>query len=180
MAIFETVEQLVNKAVRTRLIGEEDRVYARNQVLSLLHLDEFREPEAGGADQDIPDLLGMLVRYACEKGIIQDVLDEKDIFASHVMNVFTPRPSTVNRIFREKYAESPAEATDYFYALSKHSNYIQTKQIAKNIVYKTSTEYGDLDITINLSKPEKDPKSIAREKTPKKLPLPEMPALHGK
>ncbi len=168
LAIFETVEQLVNKAVRARLIGEEDRVYARNQVLSLLHLDEFHEPEEGGVDQDIPDLLGMLVDYACEKGIIQDVLDEKDIFASHIMNVFTPRPSTVNHIFREKYAESPAEATDYFYALSKHSNYIQTKQIAKNIVYKTPTEYGDLDITINLSKPEKDPKSIAREKNAKK------------
>jgi len=166
--IYQTIGQLVDQAVRVHLIGNEDRIYARNQVLSLLHLDEFHQSEGTKTDQDIPDLLDILVQYACENGIIQDVFDEKEIFASHIMNVFTARPSIVNKVFWRKYAADPEKATDYFYDLSKNSNYIQMKQIQKNIVYKAPTEYGDLDITINLSKPEKDPKSIAREKLAKK------------
>lgn len=171
--IYQLIQQLINQAITTQLIEREDEIYARNQILSLLNLTEFKEIDlAESSNFDIPDLLDLIVDYACNQGVIEDLFDEKEIFTSKIMNCFIARPSTVNQLFYEKYQQDPKAATEYFYKLSKNSNYIQMKRIRKNIEYKTATEYGELDITINLSKPEKDPRSIALELSVQKTDYP--------
>jgi UDPglucose--hexose-1-phosphate uridylyltransferase len=168
MRIYSAVEGLVQQGIVAELIQPEDKIYARNQVLSRLGLDSFPEEVERETDKDIPELVDELVDYGVRQGLIPDLFDEKEILASQIMNVFMPRPSEVNREFYQRYKMNPEYATDYFYQLSQNSNYIQTKRIAKNISYKADTAYGQLDITINLSKPEKDPKQIALEKEMKK------------
>ncbi|ETI68607.1 UDP-glucose--hexose-1-phosphate uridylyltransferase [Neobacillus vireti] len=169
--INQLVQQLVHQALAAGLIEREDEIYARNQLLSLLHLADFNEMEMS-EKIDIPDLLEQMVEYACSQGIIENLFDEKEVFSSKLINCFIARPSTVNQLFFEKYQQDPQAATNYFYQLSKNSNYIQMKQIKKNIEYKAETEYGAIDITINLSKPEKDPVSIARERAAEKTNYP--------
>ncbi len=164
MNIYQAVTELVARAVAVQLITQEDSVYARNRILHLLKIDDFQEPEESGSEGGIPELLDFLVAHACEHKLIEDVFDQRDILSSQLMDCFIPLPSVINERFYAKFSRSPREATDYFYALSQHSNYIQTRQIDRNINYKAATEYGELDITINLSKPEKNPKDIAREK----------------
>ncbi|WP_394218883.1 UDP-glucose--hexose-1-phosphate uridylyltransferase [Halobacillus trueperi] len=168
MNIYDTVQQLVEKAMGEGLIEKEDAIYARNQVLGQLGLETFTPAGEEEEDVTIPDLLETLVDYAVQHQLIDDVLDEKERFQADFMNHFLPRPSDVNRTFHEKYKQDPVEATDYFYHMSQKSNYIQSKRISKNVSFKAETEYGDLDITINLSKPEKDPKQIAKERQLKK------------
>lgn len=171
--IYQLIQQLINQAIATQLIEREDEIYARNQILSLLNLTDFKEVDtAESSHLDIPDLLDLIVDYACNQGIIEEIFDEKEIFSSKMMNCFIARPSTVNQLFYEKYKQDPKAATEYFYELSKNSNYIQMKRIRNNIEYKTATEYGELDITINLSKPEKDPRSIALERSVQKTDYP--------
>ncbi|MBT2699590.1 UDP-glucose--hexose-1-phosphate uridylyltransferase [Bacillus sp. ISL-40] len=171
--IYQLIQQLINQAIATQLIEREDEIYARNQILSLLRLTEFKEVDAAGESNfDIPDLLDLIVDYACNQGIIEELFDEKEIFSSKIMNCFIARPSAVNQLFYGKYKQDPKAATQYFYELSKNSNYIQMKRIRNNIEYKTTTEYGELDITINLSKPEKDPKSIELERSVKQMDYP--------
>lgn len=171
--INQLIQQLINQAIATQLIEREDEIYARNQILSLLNLTDFKEVDtAESSHYDIPDLLDLIVDYACNQGIIEEIFDEKEIFSSKMMNCFIARPSTVNQLFYEKYKQDPKAATEYFYELSKNSNYIQMKRIRNNIEYKTATEYGELDITINLSKPEKDPRSIALERSVQKTDYP--------
>jgi len=155
---------VIDCAIVLDFIEAQDEIYIRNQILYLLGLHDFALEQKVECKADLPDLLEEIVEYGCQKGIIEDVFDEKDILASNIVNCFMPKPSAVNRLFYEKYQASSKEATDYFYELSRNSNYIQTKQIAKNINYKATTEYGELDITINLSKPEKNPKDIAKAK----------------
>lgn len=170
--IFQLVQQLVHQALSTQLIEQEDVLYARNQVLALLQVEEYQEPEIQDSIPEIPDLLELIVKYAVEQGIIEDIFDVKDIFSTNIMNCFIARPSSINAQFYEYYNQSPQQATQYFYDLSKNSNYIQMKRIRQNIEYKVPTEYGELDITINLSKPEKDPKSIELEKSAPKSSYP--------
>jgi len=167
MNVYTALEELVEQAILRELIHPEDEIYARNQIMDLLGLKDFpasKVPGSGSSVQDIPDLLDELVLFAVRAGVIEDLLDEKEILSSKIMNVFMPKPSEVNREFYNQLKVSPKAATEYFYKLSRDSNYIQTKRISHNITYKTATAYGDLDITINLSKPEKDPKEIARQK----------------
>ncbi|MFX3624775.1 MAG: UDP-glucose--hexose-1-phosphate uridylyltransferase [Ectobacillus sp.] len=172
MDIYQTIQQLIEKAISAELMERDDELYARNQILSLLHLDEFATGQSAANEKDIPDLMDELVEYACQQEIIEDIFDEREILGVKIMNVFISKPSEVNKTFYEKYKASPASATEYFYELSKNSNYIQMKRIQKNISYKVETEYGSLDITINLSKPEKDPRQIAKEKTKKSTNYP--------
>ncbi|WP_342433130.1 UDP-glucose--hexose-1-phosphate uridylyltransferase [Neobacillus sp. FSL H8-0543] len=163
--VYHVIQQLVDQAQAVQLIDQQDKIYARNQILTLLGLTEFKPLVAtDAAQEDIPVLLEQLIEYAAAHRIIEDIFDEKEILASKIMNCLVARPSTVNQIFYKKYQNSQKAATDYFYELSKQSNYIQMKRIQKNIEYKVSTDYGELDITINLSKPEKDPRSIERER----------------
>jgi UDPglucose--hexose-1-phosphate uridylyltransferase len=164
MEIYSVIQKLVNKAISLEIIQKQDEIYARNQIIALLGSERFVEEAERNVTGDLPDLLEQLVEYAVDKGLIRNLLDEKEIFSSKLMDIFMPRPSDLNRRFFEKYKDNPEGATSFFYELSKNSNYIQTKRIARNISYKTDTPYGELDITINLSKPEKDPKEIELEK----------------
>ncbi|WP_363550540.1 UDP-glucose--hexose-1-phosphate uridylyltransferase [Caldifermentibacillus hisashii] len=171
--IDQTIQQLINEAIHQAIIDPMDEIYVRNQILSLLNLDDFQVQDTSKLAKDvpvdpdliIPELLEKIVQYAVKNGIIEYYLDAKEIFSAKIMNCFLASPSVVNQRFYEKYENSPVAATDYFYQLSKNSNYIQMNRIKKNIVFKAPTEYGNLDITINLSKPEKDPKQIAKERS---------------
>jgi UDPglucose--hexose-1-phosphate uridylyltransferase len=161
------VNQLVEQAIQKKFITDRDRMYARNQILGLLGIDAYEEYDLPEMLLSIPDLLDIIVEQTAERGIIEGTFDEKEKLSANLMNVFLDKPSAIQQTFEEYYSLSPEIATDYFYKLSQNSNYIQTKRIAKNIHYKTPTEYGELDITINLSKPEKDPRDIARERAVK-------------
>ncbi|HLR63422.1 MAG TPA: UDP-glucose--hexose-1-phosphate uridylyltransferase [Lentibacillus sp.] len=165
--IYQVINGLIQKAIETGLIEKTDHIYVRNQIMHLLQLESFPESAEAAVDGESPDLLDKLVDYATKQHIIDDVFDDKEILAANIMNCFVARPSVINAVFQEKYRKSPKEATDYFYQLSKNSNYIQMKRIEKNIHFKAKTEYGDLDITINLSKPEKDPEQLKRERANK-------------
>jgi UDPglucose--hexose-1-phosphate uridylyltransferase len=162
--IYQHIAGLIQKAIDVQLIEETDHIYVRNQLLSLLHLEAFTENIKQITDKSIPDLLDELISFAAENNIIEDVFDDKEILSAKIMDAFVARPSTINQNFYNKYEQSPVKATDYFYELSKNSNYIQTNRIRKNVHFKADTVYGELDITINLSKPEKDPEQIKRER----------------
>lgn len=162
--VYETLAGLIQKTMEAGLIEPEDQDYARNQVMHLLGLESFPEETIEAAEDTIPNLLEDLVAYAVEQGVILDMLDDKEMLSANIMNCFVARPSAINAVFNEKYTESPIAATDYFYELSQNSNYIQMNRIRKNISYQTATPYGQMDITINLSKPEKDPMQIKRER----------------
>lgn len=164
MAIFEDLTGLIHKAQEVHLIEKQDEVYVRNQVLDLLIIQSFPNEELTGTKDTIPNLLEKLIVYAIDHNVIEDIFDDKEILSAKIINCFVARPSVVNDTFYDKYNEAPDAATDYFYNLSKNSNYIQMNRIANNVHYKADTVYGELDITINLSKPEKDPEQIKRER----------------
>ncbi|MBM7662728.1 UDPglucose--hexose-1-phosphate uridylyltransferase [Bacillus mesophilus] len=157
---------LIEESLEVGLIESADQIYVRNQVMSLIKLEGF--PDEVQAHHDtIPNLLEQIIAYAVEKNVIENIFDEKEILSANIMNCFVPRPSAVQAVFDKKFMDSPALATSYFYNLSKNNNYIQMNRIAKNISYKIDTQYGTMDITINLSKPEKDPEQIKRERAMK-------------
>ncbi|MEC5423462.1 UDP-glucose--hexose-1-phosphate uridylyltransferase [Virgibacillus sp. C22-A2] len=166
--IYHYLTGLIQKAVEVELIEPSDTIYVRNQVMNLLNLESFPENVEALEDDSIPNLLEKIIGYAVDHCVIEDNFDDKEILTANIMNCFVARPSVVNGLFNEKYKQSPEAATSYFYILSKNSNYIQMNRIEKNIHFKADTAYGELDITINLSKPEKDPEQIKREKELKK------------
>ena len=175
MNIYESISKLIKYGEHTGLLLQEDRIYATNQILHLLQLEGY-EPEQLQEEVTTKDLEGILneiLEYAVEKGIIENnSVVYRDLFDTKIMNCLMPRPSQVIHTFKEKYNSSPKEATDYYYKLSKDSDYIRTYRVSKDMKWVTNTEYGDLDITINLSKPEKDPKAIAAAKTMKQSGYP--------
>lgn len=164
MSIQTEINRLLHFAKQHGLINEDDLYYAANLLLDVLQADSFEpEPVQEELDTAAPILQAML-DDAVKRGLIEDTVSERDLFDTRIMNCVMPRPSEVVRRFQNDYARSPKAATDEFYKLSIASNYIRKDRIDRNIVWKTATEYGDLDITINLSKPEKDPRDIARAK----------------
>ena len=166
MDIYKEIERLVQYGLKKELFKEEDKIFIRNSLIDLFNLDEYREVKTEDEDLDSPtEILDNLLNYAFEQGILEwNTSVYRDLLDTKIMGVLMPRPSEVTREFYFKYSKDKKEATDYFYNLSKACNYIRTDRIAKNITWKSETEYGDLDITINLSKPEKDPKAIAAAK----------------
>ncbi|PAD34306.1 UDP-glucose--hexose-1-phosphate uridylyltransferase [Terribacillus saccharophilus] len=165
--IYSDIESLLEQTCKEDLIQERDTIYVRNQVMHLLKMTTYPAHKILTSSDSIPDLVDRIIEYAVKEDIIDNILDEKEMLAASLMNCFMPRPSTVQTLFDGYYKKSPEQATDYFYNLSKNSNYIQMNRIKKNISYKTQTEYGEMDITINLSKPEKDPEQIKRERMTK-------------
>lgn len=174
--IYTYIKQLVEYGIDNGLLEPCDRVYTTNILLEILKMDTYEEPgevKKIKTPSDLEETLKGILDYALEKNIIeQDSVVLKDLFDTKVMNALMPRPGEVIRIFREKYEKSPKEATDYYYRLSKASDYIRTYRIARDKKWVVSTEYGDIDITINLSKPEKDPKMIALAGTMKSASYP--------
>ena len=171
------ISALAQYAVDRGLIEENERIYSINMLLDVLKLDEYNpcddEDKVIALSSDLEAILQFIDDYACDRGLIEEnsVL-YRDLFDTRVMNCFVRRPSEVIRIFNEKYAVSPKEATDFYYEYSKNSDYIRTYRIAKDIKWVYESEYGDIDITINMSKPEKDPKAIAAARNAKQSSYP--------
>ena len=153
---------LLRYAETCGLVAEEDRFYAVNSLLQVLGLDSIEEAEP--MEAPVHEILDVLTEYAVEKGICDDNQVARDLFDTKLMGVLTPWPHEVRGKFRSLYAEAPEKATDWFYKLSQDTNYIRRDRIAKDKKWVYDGKYGTLDITINLSKPEKDPRAIAAAK----------------
>ncbi|WP_294402833.1 UDP-glucose--hexose-1-phosphate uridylyltransferase [uncultured Clostridium sp.] len=166
------INRLLNFGLQQGLIHEEDKIYATNMLLGLLKIDEFEPVEINETLATSTPILENILDYAVYKNIIEDTVTERDLLDTNIMNCLMPRPSEVIGTFNRLYDESPEKATGYYYKLSIASNYIRKERIDKNMVWKAPTEYGDLDITVNLSKPEKDPKEIAKAKSFKSTSYP--------
>lgn len=171
--IFKDIDRLVSYGLKTGLIEEEDRIYTVNRLLELLGLEDYEPTETEAEVSELEDILKNLLDYACEKGIVpENSVVFRDLFDTKLMSVMVSKPSDVTRKFFDIYEKSPVEATDYYYKLSCDSDYIRRYRIARDMKWKSATEYGELDITINLSKPEKDPKAIAAAKNAKQTGYP--------
>ena len=173
--IYTLIKKLVSYGVNTGLVPAEDVIYTTNRLLELFQLDGMEDCEEAGdvAIDDLEEILKGLLDYACEQGIIEDSITYRDLFDTKIMSVLMPRPSEVIKTFWDLYNnESAQAATDYYYNVSRNSDYIRRYRIVKDQKWITGTPYGDLDITINLSKPEKDPKAIAAAKNAKQAGYP--------
>ncbi len=160
--INEYVERLVKYALDKGLIAQEDKMWAINSVISAIGNDAYESTGKEYGEIDIEQTLAALLDYAADKGIIDgESIVARDLFDTKLMGLLTPRPSEVIATFFEHYKNSPKEATDYFYTLSRNTDYIRTYRVKKDMRWVSATKFGDMDITINLSKPEKDPKAIA-------------------
>ena len=159
------IKKLVQYGLDTGLITEVDRIYATNQILDVLGLDKYEDPGAIEEPVVLEEVLRELLDFAHETGVLkEDSITYRDLFDTKLMNCLMPRPVEVVHGFWKYYQESPRKATDYFYKLSQDSDYIRRYRVCKDIKWLAKSKYGDLDITINLSKPEKDPKAIAAAK----------------
>ena len=158
----KAIHGLLRYAETCGLTEQEDRFYAMNSILQVLKLDSIEEAEP--MDAPIHEILEVLTQYAVEKGICDDNQVARDLFDTQLMGVLTPWPHEVRAKFRDLYAKNPEEATDWFYDFSQNTNYIRRDRIAKDKKWVYTGKYGTLDITINLSKPEKDPRAIAAAK----------------
>lgn len=171
--IYLEIEKLITFAIDTKLIEKEDSIYCRNRLLGLLKLDEYEEQIVVDVAKYPSEILDKICDYAFEKGLIPDnSITFRDLFDTEIMNIFISKPSEVIKKFNTLYKVNPSEATNYYYSLAKNSNYIRMDRVDKNLHWYSPTEYGDMEITINLSKPEKDPKTIALEKSMKSSSYP--------
>ena len=161
--IDQYIAALADYGVRTGLIEPADRTWAINSLLDVLQLQEYIEPEEK-VELPLEEILRNLLDFSVQRRVIEGDITSRDLFDTKLMGVLTPRPSQVIAAFRERYARAPKEATDWYYQLSQDTDYIRRYRIAKDVKWTAPTAYGDLDITINLSKPEKDPKAIAAAK----------------
>ncbi len=163
--IYGSLQKLINYGIKTNLIENCDIYVVRNQLMEALNLTDWEDREIIDNNESIDELLAPIIDYACENGIIADTSNSRDLFDTKIMGFFTAMPREIGRIFGEKYAQSPQIATDWYYKFSKNTNYVRAGRIAKDLKWPYECEYGTLDITINCSKPEKDPRDIAAAKT---------------
>lgn len=174
MSIYREIKRLIRYGLQNNLFEIEDEIYVRNKILDILNMDEYEDVEIEDEFLNTPtEVLDNILNYAYENKVLESNTPiYRDLLDTKIMDALMPRPSEVIKNFYSKYVDSKEEATSYFYSISKACDYVRTDRIAQNLVWKTSTEYGDLDITINLSKPEKDPKAIAAAKNlpPAKYP----------
>lgn len=169
----KAIKRLLAFGLAHHMFQPEDEIYVRNQLLDVLGLQEYEDVLLPEEHLSSPQpILDELLAYAIQTGLIEDSIVEKDLFDTRLMNCMMPRPSEVIAQFQQHYASDPKEATQYYYDLSRASNYMRCDRIAKDMHWVTNTKYGAIDITINLSKPEKDPKDIAKAKLlpPSKYP----------
>jgi UDPglucose--hexose-1-phosphate uridylyltransferase len=173
--IQKNIRKLVQYGLQTGLITEADKIYTTNRLLELFGLDELEDSneEAGMSVDELEEVLSDMMDYAYGQGIMtENSIVYRDLFDTKIMSMLVPRPSEVIAAFEARYQNSPEEATEYFYKLSQDTDYIRRYRIKKDQKWVAPTKYGDLDITINLSKPEKDPKAIAAAKTAKQSGYP--------
>ena len=171
--IWNDIRAIVDYAIKNGLMAESDRIFATNELLDLLGLEEYEDPGSSRGDADLETTLSHLVDYAYQNGLLKENnIVCRDLFDTKIMGLLTPRPHEVIQTFSDLYRQSPVRATDYFYKLSQDTDYIRRYRIKKDIKWTSMTKYGALDITINLSKPEKDPKAIAAAKLAKQSGYP--------
>ena len=176
--IQDAVRKLTEYGIVTGLITEADRIYTTNRLLELFDLDEPGETgeqdnQAEVTAEDLEGILAEMLDYAHESGMMpEDDIVHRDLFDTKIMGILTPRPSEVISTFHALYEKSPRQATDFYYKFSQDTDYIRRYRIAKDMKWTAETEYGRLDITINLSKPEKDPKAIAAARQAKQSGYP--------
>ena len=163
MKIETYIDSLVSYAMNCGLAEPEDHQVLTNRLLDILRKDDY-EPSDEPQTEDLEEILAGLLDYAVAGGLCEDNITARDIFDTRIMGAVTPMPREVIRTFREKYAQSPEAATDWYYRFSCDTDYIRRYRIKKDMRWKYDSEYGEMDITINLSKPEKDPKAIAAAK----------------
>lgn len=158
-----TVLELVSYGVERGLVEEDDRTLVANQLLDALEAKPSAtfDPTVRVMSRPLEDMLADLLDDAVARGVIEGGIASRDLFDTRLMGCLTPRPSEVIRTFWQRYERSPETATDYLYRLAQDSDYIRTYRVARDVTWVTGTAYGNLDITINLSKPEKDPRAIA-------------------
>ena len=162
--ISSYIAALADYGVRTGLIEPSDRTWAVNGLLQAMELQEYQEPEEPLEERPLEEILGRLVDFCVKRGLIENDVTSRDLLDTRLMGVLTPRPSWVIDQFRRRAAQDRRAATDWYYRLSQDTDYIRRYRIARDVKWVAPTEYGDLDITINLSKPEKDPRAIAAAK----------------
>ena len=178
------IASLVQYGLNTGMIEECDKTYITNAILETLGMYEY--VEAVPQEMPLEEILKGLLDYAVATGVCEEDITSRDLFDTKLMGILTPMPREVRKTFAKLYAESPVKATDWYYKLSQDTDYIRRYRIKKDMRWKTTTKYGDLDITINLSKPEKDPKAIAAAKNapqtgyPKCLLCPENEGYSGR
>jgi UDPglucose--hexose-1-phosphate uridylyltransferase len=184
--VDNAITRLAGYGLYTGLIEEDDIIYTVNQILMNLEKDSYEgsreeviayastlNEERIAAGTELEETLRELTDDAVSRGLTGgDSIVYRDLFDTRLMGCLTPRPSEVIRRFRKLYEDSPVKATDWYYDFSRNTDYIRRYRIAKDMKWKVPTEYGDLDITINLSKPEKDPKAIAAAKNAKQSGYP--------
>ena len=163
MKIETYIDSLVSYAMNCGLAEPADHVVLTNRLLDLLRMDDYT-PSEEPQSEDLEEILGGILDYAVEKGLCDDGITARDIFDTRIMGALTPMPREVIGVFNYLYAEDPVKATDWYYKFSCDTDYIRRYRIAKDMRWKYASPYGEMDITINLSKPEKDPKAIAAAK----------------
>lgn len=166
--LSEQIRNLVDYGIRTGLTPECERIYTTNLLLDLMKEDSYEDVCAETKEvPELEEILAALLDEAVKRGIIEDSITERDLFDTKLMNCLVPRPAQVQAEFWKRYEESPEAATSYYYELSQNTDYIRRYRVKKDLKWKVDSEYGEIDITINLSKPEKDPKAIAAAKNAK-------------
>lgn len=170
--LYQGIADLVRYGIERGLAEPEDRVFLINRYLEMFEVDEFEEQDCSG-EVDLEQTLAVLLDEAVKRGVLEsDDIVSKDLFDTKLMGVMVPFPSQVINTFWNHYEKSPKEATDFFYKFSKDTDYIRTYRVKKDMKWKVDSPYGEIDITINLSKPEKDPKAIAAAKMAKQSSYP--------
>ena len=159
--IFEAVEKLIDYGIKRNIITVDDIYFIRGRLMDALHLLDWQDSGATCEGEEIDELLAPILDYAIEQGIIMDTTAQRDLFDTRIMGLLMPMPREVIADFDKRYDISPDFATDWYYRFSRDVNYVRAGRIAKDLRWKYNCEYGELDITVNLSKPEKDPRDIA-------------------
>ena len=163
--IYKAIDRLIGYGLKKGLLEKEDIDYIRNKLLYTLCLPSYEgNGEIGECKEELCDILSDIIGVARDKGLVSDSITEQDLFDTKIMDCLLGRPSEIVRKFDELLKKSPKEATDWYYDFSKATNYIREDRIVKDVKWQADSPYGKLDITINLSKPEKDPKAIAAAK----------------
>jgi len=168
--IYNAIQGLIDHCLQSGLITEDDIFVVRNLLMDMLHMNDWQE--ADSMKGSVEEILNKIVDYACENKIIENTSVQRDLFDTRIMGVFTPMPHEVIKTFSDKYKQSPKTATDWYYKFCQNLNYVRADRISKDLKWTFESKYGTLDITINRSKPEKDPKDIAAAKQQKSVSYP--------
>ena len=159
--LYKNIKKLVEYGVQTGLTPECERTYTTNLLLEIFKEDDYEDVSIEGEELDLEQILKALLDEAVARGLVEDSVVFRDLFDTKLMNCLLPRPAQVQKTFWEEYEKSPEAATEFFYRFSQDSDYIRRYRVKKDMKWKVDSPYGEIDITINLSKPEKDPKAIA-------------------